>query len=182
MKDLLVEFTDNGAILHKDPAVIEEKKGLPYCFINPDLSNVIKVSPSYWVYNSDGEIVPASPEERKRRDELQSVKPNENTVSLKKTLSKLTEDLTDHCNKNTNKVELTIKEEVENIKSVIDQIANTVEVNKLLFKKGVEENQKYIQALNLLNLTKFEKQEKTIKYLTIGLILSTLLTIVLGVI
>jgi hypothetical protein len=33
MKDILVEFTDNGAIIHKDPSVIASKKDLPYCFL-----------------------------------------------------------------------------------------------------------------------------------------------------
>lgn len=89
MKDILVEFTDHGAIVHKDPSVIAAKRDLPYCFFNPELSKVAGVSPSYWVCNSDKEIVPASPEERKRRDEYHQNKPPENTVSLQQTLDQM---------------------------------------------------------------------------------------------
>lgn len=60
MKDILVEFTEKGAIIHKDPLVISEKKSLPFCFLNPDLSEVNGISPSYWDYTSTGKIVPAS--------------------------------------------------------------------------------------------------------------------------
>lgn len=73
MKDILVEFTDYGAVVHKDPAVIELKKDMPDCFLNPDLSAISGISPSYWDYNEAGQIVPASPEERKKRDEFHTV-------------------------------------------------------------------------------------------------------------
>lgn len=82
MKDFLVEFTENGAIVHKDPSIIASKKDLPFCFLNPNLSKISGISPSYWAYNN-GEIVPVSAEEKKRRDEHHQEKLPEPSVSLK---------------------------------------------------------------------------------------------------
>jgi hypothetical protein len=51
MKDYLVEFTDNGARIIKDPDSIEKKKNNENVLLNPVIPN--KVSPSKWVKNGD---------------------------------------------------------------------------------------------------------------------------------
>lgn len=110
MKDILVEFTDYGAKVHKDPSVIAEKKGLSHCLFNPDLSKVSGVSPSYWVCNKDGEILPASLEEQKRRDEYHQSKPPENVLSLKQTLDEIREEIDASVVENKDCLEKQIKE------------------------------------------------------------------------
>jgi hypothetical protein len=68
MKDILVEFRENGAIVHKDRATIQELVGKKHCFLNPNLSRVAGVSPSYWMLDQYEEIVPCTEEEMQRRD------------------------------------------------------------------------------------------------------------------
>jgi hypothetical protein len=121
MKDILVEFTDNKAILHKDPLVISSKKDLPYCFLNPDLSKVSGISPSYWVYNKELGIIPASIEEQKRRDEYFNNKPPENEISLSQTLDNMQKTLSSN-----------LKEDINNIYGVIQEIKTILNKNKEL--------------------------------------------------
>jgi len=92
MKDILVEFTEYGAIIHKDSAKIESLKDMPHCFFNPDLSNVSGVSPSFWSLNESGTIVKASQEEIVRRNEYLTSKPAE-TPSLKTTLDGVKQEI-----------------------------------------------------------------------------------------
>lgn len=47
--DYLVEFLESGARIIKDPLLIEKKKGLPNVLLNPDLTHLKGVSPSFWV-------------------------------------------------------------------------------------------------------------------------------------
>jgi hypothetical protein len=82
MKDILVEFTEKGAVIHKDPLIISAKKSLPHCFLNPDLSKVSGISPSYWDYSITGQIIPASKEKVKNIDE--QVKSNKNIKNFNK--------------------------------------------------------------------------------------------------
>jgi rRNA maturation protein Rpf1 len=64
----LVEFTDKGARVIKDLSQIEEKKGQPNTLLDPDLSHVRNISPSFWV--KVGELVEPMPiEERKAQYE-----------------------------------------------------------------------------------------------------------------
>jgi hypothetical protein len=67
MKDILVEFTEYGAIIHKDQKVIESKANDERCFLNPDLSKVVGVSPSFWMLNEYNKIIRCSEEEMQRR-------------------------------------------------------------------------------------------------------------------
>jgi hypothetical protein len=67
MKDILVEFTEYGAIIHKDQKVIESKSNDDKCFLNPDLSKVVGISPSFWMLNEYNKIVKCSEEEMQRR-------------------------------------------------------------------------------------------------------------------
>jgi hypothetical protein len=115
MKDILVEFTENGAIVHKDPKKIESLKDMPYCFFNPDLSKVSGISPSYWVYVND-EIISASPEEKKRRDEYRRIKPSENTVSLKQTVELMRQELYND-----------FKQDIEELEQSVQEIKNSNE-------------------------------------------------------
>lgn len=53
--DYLVEFLDIGARIIKDPSLIEAKKGQENVLLNPDISHLKGVSPSFWV--KDGETI-----------------------------------------------------------------------------------------------------------------------------
>lgn len=51
--DYLVEFLDIGARVIKDPSLIEAKKGQANVLLNPDISHLKGVSPSFWVRNGE---------------------------------------------------------------------------------------------------------------------------------
>ena len=51
--DYLVEFLESGARIIKDPLLIEKKKDLPNVMLNPDVSHLKGVSPSFWVKEGD---------------------------------------------------------------------------------------------------------------------------------
>ena len=54
MKNYLVEFTESGARIHKDPSVIETKKHQDNVLLNPKLP--VGVSPAFWK-KQENEIV-----------------------------------------------------------------------------------------------------------------------------
>lgn len=166
MKDILVEFTDYGAIIHKDPSVISSKKDLPFCFFNPNLSKVSGVSPSYWVYSSDNEIVPASPEEKKRRDEYHKGKPSENTVSLKQTIDLMRQEICDDIQEDIN----VIQEKIKNLESFDQQTVNTFSYKLVDIKNEMDSNKKIVESMNDTFLKIIQNQEVKIKQLKIGLI------------
>lgn len=72
MKNILVEFGEYGARIYKDPEIIEQKKHLPNCFINPDTTAVLGISPIYWQVDSYGKIVRCSEEDMIRRNDHHS--------------------------------------------------------------------------------------------------------------
>lgn len=47
----IVEFTENGAKIYKDPIIIEQKKNQDNVLLNPELP--IGVSPSFWKKDND---------------------------------------------------------------------------------------------------------------------------------
>jgi len=51
--DYLVEFLESGARIIKDPLLVQKKKDLPNVILNPDLSHLKGVSPSFWVKEGD---------------------------------------------------------------------------------------------------------------------------------
>lgn len=53
MKNYLVEFTEKGARIYKDPVIIEQKKNNPNVLLNPELPK--GVSPSFWI--KDGNYI-----------------------------------------------------------------------------------------------------------------------------
>lgn len=174
MKDILVEFTDHGAIVHKDPSVIAAKRDLPYCFFNPELSKVAGVSPSYWVCNEDKEIVPASPEERKRRDEYHENKPPENTVSFKQTMDNLLDEVYQELEKN-----------IKDLKCINEQIINTFESKTTQLENDIIKNKEHtldVKKSEIEIINKILEQEKHIKLLKIALVINVILTIILKVI
>lgn len=178
MKDILVEFTDHGAIVHKDPSVIAAKRDLPYCFFNPELSKVAGVSPSYWVCNEDKEIVPASPEERKRRDEYHHNKPPENTVSLKQTMDQVLDEVYTDLENDINNVQAKIEE----LKCIDNQIINTLDIKTISLQNQLNTNILELKSTKDLLLSELVKQEKQINILKIALGFSVILTIVLKLI
>ena len=115
MKDILVEFTEYGAIIHKDSFKIESLKDMPHCFFNPDLSNVSGVSPSFWALNESGTIVKASQEEIARRNEYLTSKPAE-TPSLKTTLNEIKKEINQDIQNNIDQ----IYNKIDEIKQIIN--------------------------------------------------------------
>lgn len=51
--DFLVEFSEHGARIIKDPSLIESKKSQPNVLINPEISHLAGISPSFWVKDGD---------------------------------------------------------------------------------------------------------------------------------
>jgi len=51
--DYLVEFLESGARIVKDPLLVQKKKDLPNVLVNPDISHLKGVSPSFWVKEGD---------------------------------------------------------------------------------------------------------------------------------
>lgn len=178
MKDILVEFTDYGAKVHKDPSVIAEKKGLPYCFFNPDLSKVSGVSPSYWISTHDGEILPASLEERKRRDDYHQNRPPENSVSLKQLLNEMDE-----------KIDLTSKEHREYLDVQIKELQQLLDADKqnlhdINNQLTIIINHSFDMFVDFRDLTtrKLKEINKQLKFYKISLIVLAILTIILKVV
>ena len=177
MKDILIEFTEYGAVIHKDAAIIASLKDVPHCFFNPDLSKVSGVSPSFWALNEAGEIVKASPEEIQRRNDYLTSKPAANP-SLKTTLDTLKQEVFDEMEMRQEEVNASISD----LKSVDEQIINTLEVKLIEVKDMLDKDEKHLLVLKDLFTQHFDKQEKQIKYLKIALALSVLLTTILKVI
>lgn len=69
--DYLVEFLEVGARVIKDPLLIEKKKDLPNVLLNPDLSHLRGVSPSFWV--KDGAVVGSLTPEQSRKIVMESL-------------------------------------------------------------------------------------------------------------
>lgn len=178
MKDILVEFTDHGAIVHKDPSVIAAKRDLPYCFFNPELSKVAGVSPSYWVCNEDKEIVPASPEERKRRDEYHHNKPPENTVSLKQTMDQVLDEVYADLEKDIDEVQA----KIEDLKCVDDQIINTFKCQIDDANMSINFISKHFSDFKESTKAKLLELQEQNKILKIALIINVILTIILKVV
>lgn len=177
MKDIIVEFTEYGAVVHKDAAIIASLKDVPHCFFNPDLSKVSGVSPSFWALNEVGEIVKASPEEIQRRNDYLTSKPAANP-SLKTTLDTLKQEVFDEMEMRQEEVNASISD----LKSVDEQIINTLAVKLIEVKHMLDKDEKHLLVLKDLFAQHFDKQEKQIKYLKIALALSVLLTTILKVI
>lgn len=51
--DFLVEFLETGARIIKDPLLIERKKDLPNVLLNPTISHLKGISPSFWIKNGN---------------------------------------------------------------------------------------------------------------------------------
>ena len=148
MKDILIEFTEYGAIIHKDSAKIESLKDLPHCFFNPDLSNVSGVSPSFWSLEESGTIVKASQEEIVRRNEYLTSKPAE-TPSLKTTLDGLKQEILEDTQESIKQVSDDILKSIDNLQIADKQIINTLdakifELENQLFQMEVSKEMLYL--------------------------------------
>lgn len=167
MKDILVEFTDYGAIIHKNPSVISSKRDLPYCFFNPDISKVSGVSPSYWVYNKDNEIVPASPEERQRRNEYHKSKSSENTVSLKQTMDSMRQEIADDIDASLTDLYLLINETHSKVDNKVNDLSSSLDFTVKCFRDNKD-----------LNKEKFKELEKQLNRYKIALIVLSIIALI----
>jgi hypothetical protein len=52
--DYLVEFIDSGARVIKDPNLVEKKRNLPNVLVNPKISHLRGISPSFWIKDGEG--------------------------------------------------------------------------------------------------------------------------------
>jgi hypothetical protein len=173
MKDILIEFTEYGAIIHKDSAKIESLKDLPHCFFNPDLSNVSGVSPSFWSLDESGTIVKASQEEIVRRNEYLTSKPAE-TPSLKTTLDGVKQEMLGEMETLHKKIASCIYDLQIADKQIINTLdAKIFELENQLFQMEVSKEMLYLHI---------SEKSKEIKHLKICLGLSVLLTTILALI
>jgi hypothetical protein len=86
MKNILLEITENGGRIHKDPAYIEANKNKPNCFFNPDLTPFKGVSPSYYCIK-DGKIDVLPESERSLVSAVNSFKYDDRgTIHVKKAI------------------------------------------------------------------------------------------------
>jgi len=154
MKDILVEFTENGAIVYKSKAVIEEKTGNSNCLLNPDLSRVLKISPSFWMLDEYGKIIPCPEEEMKRRENYHSA-----TVSAPKAtggtvhIGELKKEFKEKFDLNEEKVQL----EINRLKQDISQIDEISQTRLAHLKSELKKNEE------LLGLTKHDIYAEQIK-------------------
>lgn len=92
--NFLLEITDAGGRIHRDPKVIDEKKDLPNCFLNPDLSKFQGISPSYFKVE-DGKIAVIPKHDRSIVSATAHFsKAYDGTVHVKKALEDATKELT----------------------------------------------------------------------------------------
>ena len=154
MKDILVEFTNNGAFIHKNKATIQEKTGKENCFLNPDLSRVSKISPSFWMLDEYGKIIPCPEEEMKRREAYHSA-----TVATPKAaggtihIGELKKEFKDKFDLNEEKVQL----EINRLKQNISQIDEISQARLAHLKSELKKNEE------LLGLTKHDIYAEQIK-------------------
>jgi hypothetical protein len=52
--DYLVEFLDTGARVIKDPHLVDKKRHLPNVLLNPKISHLRGISPSFWMRDGEG--------------------------------------------------------------------------------------------------------------------------------
>jgi DNA-binding transcriptional regulator GbsR (MarR family) len=145
-------------------------------FFNPDLSKVSGVSPSYWIYAND-EIVQASPEERKRRDEYHNNKPPENTVSFKQVLDDFHQELSNDLQENIKE----INNSIEDLECVDQQIINTLDAEVIELQLRIDSNQKEQDLLNNILKVEIMRQEKHIEILKLSVLMLLIFTIFLKI-
>lgn len=172
MKDILVEFTDHGAIIHKDPSIIASKKDLSNCVLNPDTSSVTGVSPSFWKLNESNRIVKCSQEEIDNRVEFHTKKEVENNTNIfsKTVVDEIREEFSLEIQANIEE----IKENIESVKKIIKEYKDSSN------KQMVDVNFSIEKVENNL-LIEHEQIKKQLNKYKVGLIISILLGI-LGII
>ena len=170
MKDILVEFHDYGAIIHKDPSVIASKKDLPYCFFNPDLSKVEGVSPSFWKLDEFGRILKCADEEIQRRIKFYE----EKRVSIRESGSNnnLFEEIREEFYNELEVLSEKINNYLEHLtseKCKIDEYVYTI-------RNDIENNKKELEAHKQKLNVELEKQLKLFK---LGIAVSFVFSIIL---
>lgn len=106
MKNILVEFTEAGAIIHKNPDIIALKMNAPNCVLNPDMSRVSGVSPTFWKLDVFKNIVKCSDEEIQTRLALH--KDKQSTPSVNVINMNLLQDVRQEFNKKLHSYKIAI--------------------------------------------------------------------------
>lgn len=143
MKNILVEFTDHGAIIHKSESVIEEKKDLPHCLLNPDLSSVSGVSPSYWMLTESGKIAKCSSEEIERRNNHHASIASSASPKMQ-LIDDLRQELYSDFEVNLNDLKSELYSLINDLNLSVDFIAKTFTENKELNKEKIKQIEKQL--------------------------------------
>lgn len=167
MKDILVEFTEYGAIIHKDPAKIEEKKDSPNCFVNPDLSKVYGVSPTFWSLNEYSKIIKCSEEEMQRRNTYhRTVVTTENPKVEKVNI----EDLRQEFDEKFGQSEEKVRDELNRLKQELAQSGSSTQEKIDSLIAEINKNKTMLNVSKLALTYEIEKTKKSHKSLIIVLL------------
>lgn len=142
MKDILVEFTNHGAVIHKKESVISSKKDLPNCILNPDLSAVSGVSPSYWMLTEFGKIIKCSEEEIKKRNEHHSSVVSD--VLNKKNELSVINDVAEELKLSIKDQEIVLNGKINDLSMSLDFVIKCFRDNKDLNKEKFKELEKQL--------------------------------------
>jgi hypothetical protein len=172
MKDILVEFHDYGAIIYKDPATIEIKKDLPNCFVNPDLSKVYGVSPSYWTLNEYNKIIKCSEEEMQRRNTYHTTLVVSSNNTQKAVEKVHIEDLREEFKEKFDHKEELLRQEINRLKQEIAQSQNLTNEQISDLVSSLNKNREMLALTNIEMVAIQQKNEKTHKKLAAAIILA----------
>lgn len=172
MKEVLVEINEYGAILHKDPSVIDKKRDLPNCFINPDLSKVYGISPTYWSLNEYNKIVKCTEEEMQRRNTFHKTIVSSQSSSIEKVNI---EDLRAEFEEKFDAKEELLQLEIVKLKQEISQSKDKTEevISKLIFE--LNKNKEMLRLTTSKLMMESEKNNSNHKKLAIAVLLSAIL-------
>lgn len=171
MKDILVEFNDYGAIIHKNPTVIEAKKDSPNCFLNPDLSKVYGISPAYWTLNEYSKIIKCSEEEMQKRNTYHKTIVTSEAPKVEKVNI---EDLRQEFDEKFGQNEEKLLQEINALKQELSQSGNSTkeQIDHLISEINKNKTMLNISKLHLTyEIEKTKKSHKSLILVLIGIVL-----------
>ena len=179
MKDILVEFHDYGAIIYKDPATIEIKKDLPNCFLNPDLSKVYGVSPSYWSLNEYNKIIQCSEEEMQRRNTYHTTSITSQQMAATSPQKVHIEDLREEFKEKFDHKEELLRQEINRIKQELAQSTNESQEKIDSLMVELNKNREMLNVSKLLISKELNRHKSHHIKLAIAVLLSAIFAAVL---
>lgn len=175
-KSILVQFSDYGATIIKDPVQIEKLTGQPNCFLDPDLSKVYGVSPAYWTLNEYNKIIKCSEEEMQRRNTYhRTVVTGEKQTVEKVHISDLKKEFKDKFDQNEEFLMLEIsrlKQEISGHNQKADQ-----QLKELY--QDLNRNKMLLEATKMNLIQQQVKNEKSHKKLAISVVLAIAVSVLI---